>query len=103
MPSSSGSARDGAGWKAWLERVGDRLNPILVKETRQAIKSSQFTFTFALVLIAVWMVTFVVVEPAWAGNLLCGQRSGLLLVVLLILSFPFAGGRAVRGVSLAGG
>jgi hypothetical protein len=36
----------------WL---GDRLNPILVKETRQALKSRQFIITFALVLAFAWI------------------------------------------------
>lgn len=36
----------------WL---GDRLNPILVKETRQALKSRQFVITFALVLTLAWI------------------------------------------------
>ena len=40
-----------------LRLVGDRLNPILVKETRQALKSKQFTITFGLLLIAVWAWT----------------------------------------------
>ena len=34
-----------------LDRVGDRLNPILVKEARQAMKSRQFIVTFALLLV----------------------------------------------------
>jgi uncharacterized membrane protein (DUF485 family) len=42
-----------------LMRVGDRLNPILVKETRQALKSRQFTLTFGLLLVAVWVWTIV--------------------------------------------
>jgi hypothetical protein len=51
------------GWtarRAWLaieaalERIGDRLNPILVKETRQALKSRQFLITFALLLFLGW-------------------------------------------------
>ena len=37
--------------------LGDWLNPILVKETRQALKSLQFTITFVLVLVACWIVT----------------------------------------------
>jgi hypothetical protein len=36
----------------WL---GDRLNPILVKETRQALKSRQFVITFTLVLALAWI------------------------------------------------
>lgn len=34
--------------------VGDRLNPILVKETRQSLKSRQFVVTFTLVLLLAW-------------------------------------------------
>lgn len=43
-------------WLAWLddvcERFGDAVNPILVKETRQALKSRQFVVTFSLMLFA---------------------------------------------------
>ncbi len=35
-----------------LETAGERLNPILVKETRQALKSRQFVITFFFLLIA---------------------------------------------------
>jgi hypothetical protein len=38
----------------WLERMGEHVNPILVKETRQALKSRQFVLTFALLLICCW-------------------------------------------------
>jgi hypothetical protein len=38
----------------WLEPISERLNPILVKEARQALKSRQFSVTFALLLIAAW-------------------------------------------------
>lgn len=43
----------------WMEAVGDRLNPILVKETRQALKSKQFIVTFLLVLTISWLVATV--------------------------------------------
>ncbi|MEN0109201.1 MAG: hypothetical protein AAF805_00615 [Planctomycetota bacterium] len=46
-----------AGWERALEAIGDRLNPILVKETRQALKSRQFTLWFALLLAACWVTT----------------------------------------------
>jgi hypothetical protein len=49
-----------AGWNAFegrLTRLSDWLNPILVKETRQAVRSRNFTLTFLLVLAACWMVT----------------------------------------------
>jgi hypothetical protein len=44
-----------------LDRLGDRLNPILVKEARQAMKSRQFVVTFSLLLIFgwVWTVMFI--------------------------------------------
>lgn len=48
-----------AGTVNWLgqldrfcERVGDLINPILVKETRQSLKSRQFVITFSLILFA---------------------------------------------------
>jgi hypothetical protein len=37
---------------AWCERIGDAVNPILVKETRQALKSRQFLVTFSMLLFA---------------------------------------------------
>ncbi|MEM6654162.1 MAG: hypothetical protein AAF596_00015 [Planctomycetota bacterium] len=42
---------------ATLERASDWLNPILVKETRQALKSRQFVLWFLLLLGACWIVT----------------------------------------------
>ncbi|MGE4004134.1 MAG: hypothetical protein AB7I48_28460, partial [Planctomycetaceae bacterium] len=39
-----------------LEWVGDRANPILVKETRQSLKSRQFVVTFMLLLAASWFL-----------------------------------------------
>lgn len=38
-----------------LTWLGDRLNPILIKETRQALKSRQFIITFTLVLALAWI------------------------------------------------
>ncbi len=39
-----------------LESFSDRMNPILVKETRQALKSRSFVATFMLLLIASWLI-----------------------------------------------
>ena len=53
-PARNARGRQGSAWAAverFLVYAGDRLNPILVKETRQALKSFQFTATFVLVLI----------------------------------------------------
>jgi hypothetical protein len=41
---------------SWLERLSERANPILVKETRQALKSRQFVVTFMLVLAVSWFI-----------------------------------------------
>lgn len=41
--------------EAKLEEWGDRLNPILVKESRQALKSRQFVITFSLLLLCGWI------------------------------------------------
>jgi hypothetical protein len=50
------------GWRAafdrfevLLERLSERLNPILVKEARQALKSKQFMTTFTLLLACGWL------------------------------------------------
>lgn len=40
-----------------LEAAGDRFNPILVKEARQALKSRQFMITFGLLLLCGWVWT----------------------------------------------
>ena len=37
-----------------LEQLGERLNPILVKEARQAMKSRHFSITFTLLLVCGW-------------------------------------------------
>src|SRR4051812_16663131 len=82
--------------QSWLaaERLliaaGDWLNPILVKETRQAIKSFQFALTFLLVLVCCWLATI-------AGIVLTGPRikvaaegGNLLLWYYTILAFPLS-------------
>lgn len=41
----------------WLEKAGDHLNAILVKETRQSLKSRQFVATFLLLVFASWVIS----------------------------------------------
>jgi len=48
------AARLWAATERVLERIGDRLTPLLVKETRQARKSRQFLRTFGLLLLCGW-------------------------------------------------
>ncbi len=87
-------------WATW---AGDALNPILVKETRQALKSRQFVVTFSLLLFA---------ALAWsiAGSLLLMPRiyflpsaptmlTGyyLVLAVPMLLVVPLAAYRSLEG------
>jgi hypothetical protein len=71
-----------------LVYAGDWLNPILVKETRQALKSFQFTTTFVLVLVACWIVT--IGGLALIGPSVTFSASGgtLLAWYYAILAFP---------------
>jgi hypothetical protein len=69
-------------------RAGDWLNPILVKETRQALKSFQFTTTFVLVLAACWVIT--IGGLAYIGPSVFFSASGgsLLIFYYAVLAFP---------------
>lgn len=50
----------------WMERLSDWANPILVKETRQALKSRQFVVTFMLLLAASWLLSLFIMLMAGA-------------------------------------
>jgi len=50
-----------------IERGSDWLNPILVKETRQSLKSRQFVATFLLMLVASWLISVFGIVLAGAG------------------------------------
>jgi len=58
----------------WLESVGEGFNPILVKETRQALKSRQFLIAFSLLLIASWIWTLI--GSAQIGEFIYTRPSG---------------------------
>src|SRR3954469_2441243 len=85
--------RVASAWTA-LERfliyAGDRLNPILVKETRQALKSFQFTVTFILLLIACWIVTMGGVALVGPRIFYAAEGGSLMLWYYGILAFPLA-------------
>ncbi|MBX3427782.1 MAG: hypothetical protein KF688_19035 [Pirellulales bacterium] len=77
---------------AWGERqlvaLTDDLNPILVKETRQALKSRQFVISFLVVLVACWIVTIggvAVIGPEiyWGA---AGRE--MLIAYFAVLAFP---------------
>lgn len=73
---------------AWLEAIGDRANPILVKETRQALKSRQFVGTFFIVLVACWIASFAVVAISGPSVYYGAEGSTMLIVYSAILAFP---------------
>lgn len=94
----------------WLQRLdaaairtGDRLNPILVKETRQALKSRQFVVTFSVVLFAAlgWtvigslsMMPQIYTTPS-APRMLIGYY--VVLAVPMLLVVPLAAYRSLEG------
>src|SRR3954447_20201552 len=84
-------SRATATWKSidrFLVYTGDWLNPILVKETRQALKSSQFTLTFGLVLIAGWIVTLGGVAFKGPRIFYAAEGGSLLACYFVVLALP---------------
>ncbi len=88
--ASSRASRAWAATEQFLVRAGDWLNPILVKETRQALKSFQFTATFILLLIACWIVTMAGVAYIGPRIFYAAEGSTLMLWYYAILAFPLA-------------
>ena len=90
---------------AWVENrlaaLAEWANPILVKETRQALKSRQFLVTFLIVLIGCWVVSFVGV--AMVGPQIYYAAAGpqmlvayyTILVIPLTLIVPFTAFRSL--------
>lgn len=84
-----------------IDRASDWLNPILIKETRQALKSRQFVVTFALMLTASWLISVfgVVMEGAGAeyreigGSFFYGYY--VVLAVAIFLVVPFSAFRSL--------
>ena len=84
-----------------FEWLGERFNPILVKESRQALKSRQFVLTFGLLLVAAWGWSFIgLVIMEVAGSY---QQSGpemfmgyyCILAVAVGLFVPFSAFRSL--------
>ncbi len=77
-----------ARFDGWTERLGEYLNPILVKECRQALKSRQFVLTFALVLVCGWLWS--IVGIAWLGPGVYYRFDGpeMFYGYYIILAFP---------------
>ncbi len=72
----------------WAETTSDQLNPILVKETRQALKSRQFVATFSIMLFGSWLISAVVLLPenSSRGDAPVGGENFWLYYSLLALS-----------------
>lgn len=93
------------GWwarcESLLERASEHLNPLLVKEARQALKSNQFATTFILVMCLGWGWSFLGVavsdNPLTVGPDGRGMLYGyfLILVVALFLIVPFSAFRSL--------
>ncbi|WP_372716965.1 ABC transporter permease, partial [Novipirellula sp.] len=87
----------------WCEKMGDRLNPILVKETRQALKSRQFVVTFSVLLFAAFAWTVVgslsqmpqIYTTPSAARLMIGYYVVLAIPMLLVV--PLAAYRSLEG------
>ncbi len=81
-------------WLTWrkierqLERIADRANPILVKETRQALKSRQFISTFLLILAACWIASLGGMAIIGPQIYYAAAGSEMLLAYYAILAFP---------------
>ena len=98
------ATKDLAWWprfEAALERASEWLNPILVKEARQALKSRQFVVTFTLLLIFGWgwslagvaMLSQAAYYAPGGRFMLTGYF--LILAVPLIVIVPFSAFRSL--------
>ena len=107
LPQHLDNPASPTGWWArldqWLDRVSQRLNPILVKEARQALKSRQFVVTFTLVLLCglVWslmgvsiLMPAVYYEPSGPFML---RGYFFVLTVPMLLVVPFSAYRSLAG------
>lgn len=74
----------------WLAKTSDYLNPILVKETRQALKSRQFGLTFVLLLVLCWVATIGGVAIVGPGIYYSAAGGMMLAAYFCILIFPLA-------------
>jgi hypothetical protein len=71
-----------------LEKVGEWLNPILVKECRQALKSKQFVITFALVLLCAWLWSIAGIAMLGPGVYYSFDGPEMFFGYYMILAFP---------------
>lgn len=71
-----------------LARLSDRLNPILVKEARQALRSRQFATTFFLMLAAGWTWSFLGLAMLGPAAYYNAEGQSMFFVYYVILAAP---------------
>ncbi|MFM8251375.1 MAG: hypothetical protein ACKOBW_07270 [Planctomycetota bacterium] len=76
-----------ADWEVRLERAGEWLNPILVKEARQSLKSNHFSYSFMLLLLAAVVWSFLGLFY-WSSSGSLASSSTMLSGYFFMLLFP---------------
>jgi hypothetical protein len=71
-----------------LVRLSELLNPILVKEARQSLKSRQFLITFGLLLACGWLWSFLGLALIRPDASYMGKGAEMCMGYLVILAFP---------------
>ncbi len=89
-------------WEKLWQWGGERLNPILIKEVRQSLKSRQFEVSFGLTLVIAvgWTLLYVSLSvprifyiPTGGAELLVGYT--IILLVPLLITIPFSAFRSL--------
>src|SRR5437016_3565218 len=85
----------------WLERAGEWLNPLLVKEVRQALKSRQFSLAFTFILALAWICSIFGIVNLGPGVQLRPDGAAMfkwyyfILTFALFLVVPFSAFRSL--------
>ncbi len=89
-PSASEASAPGllARLDSWLERAVDHVNPILVKEARQALKSRQFVVTYSLLLAFAWGWSLLGIALLMPGVYYSSGGRFMLVGYFLVLAIP---------------
>lgn len=103
LTSSGAELSRWARLEALLDRLGDRLNPIVIKEARQSMKSRQFVVTFSLLLLCGWLWTLLFIVSGLPAiyyapvgpSVLMGYYAVLSVPLLIVV--PYAAFRSLAG------